>query len=127
MKKSLIVFIVIVSAAFLTYGCAAKDESVTHGDAAGKTITIATGDFFEACDKWAPGETVNFSFTSSQPVMFNVHYHEKHTKMYAIKDVLVDEFGGSFVVQSDAIHCCLWQNNNPKFVTLTYNMEVEKQ
>ena len=126
MKKSLLLFVV-VAATLLIQGCAAKDESVAHGDAAGKTITIATGDFFEACDKWAPGETVNFSFTSSQPVMFNVHYHEKHAEMYAIKDVLVDEFGGSFVVQSDAIHCCLWQNNNPKFVTLTYNMEVEKQ
>ena len=126
MKKSLLLF-VIVAATILIQGCAAKEESVAHGDIKGKTTDIATGDFFEACDKFPPGSTVNYSFTSSKPVMFNVHYHEKHAKMYAIKDVLVDEFGGSFVVQSDAIHCCMWKNDNPKYVTLTYDMDVAEK
>ncbi|KPJ99645.1 MAG: hypothetical protein AMJ60_04370 [Desulfobacterales bacterium SG8_35] len=124
MKKVLSV-LVIVAAALLMNGCAAKEEKAAHSDIKGKTITIATGDFFEACDKWTPGDKVSFAFTSSAPVMFNVHYHQKHAKMYAIDQTLVDTFDGSFIVQSDDIHCCMWKNDNPKFVTLTYDMTVE--
>ena len=125
MKKSLIVFVVVAAAALLIQGCAAKDESVAHGDITGNKSDIATGDFLEACEKFTPGATVNYSFTSSQPVMFNVHYHEKHAKVYAVEKTLTDKLEGSFVVQSDAIHCCMWENDNPKYVTLTYEMSVE--
>ena len=59
--------------------------------------------------------------------MFNVHYNQKHAKVYAIEQTLSDNFEGSFIVQSDDIHCCMWKNENPKFVTLTYDMSIEKQ
>ena len=125
MKKGLISFMIATLAVLLISGCAAKEDKAAHEDIKGKTIDIATGDFFEACDKWAPGDKVSFTFTSSAPVMFNVHYHQKHAKMYAIEQTLVDTFEGSFIVQSDDIHCCMWKNDNPKFVTLTYDMSVE--
>lgn len=125
MKKEMIVLLVIGAALLLINGCAAKDDKAAHEGIKGKKITIATGDFFEACDKWQPGAKVNFAFTSSKPVMFNVHYHEKHGKMYAVKDVMVDKYDGSFVVQSDNIHCCFWKNTNDKYVTMTYDMSLE--
>ena len=128
MKKTIISIVIVAAAALFINGCAAKEDSAAHGDIKGKTIDIATGDFFEACDKFTPGSTVNFSFTSSKPVMFNVHFHEKHEKVYAVEQTLVDKLEGSFVVQSDAIHCCMWENKNPKYVTMTYDMSVaEKQ
>jgi hypothetical protein len=127
MKKTLFSLLIIAVAALFINGCAAKEEKAAHGDVSGKSITIATGDFFEACDKWAPGDKVNFTFTSSKPVMFDVHYHEKHAKVYAIEQTLVDKFEGSFIVKSEDIHCCMWKNDNDKFVTLTYDMSVEKQ
>ena len=127
MRKGLIVLVIVSFAALFLSGCAAKDGEVAHEDIKGKTITIATGDFFEACDKWTPGDKVNFTFTSSKPVVFNVHYHEKHAKMYSIKDTLVDEFDGSFVVESENIHCCMWKNDNSKYITLTYDMSIEPQ
>jgi len=70
---------------------------------------------------------VNFSFTSSKPVMFNVHYHEKHAKVYAVEQTLTDKFEGSFVVQNESVYCCMWENDNPKYVTLTYDMNVVKK
>jgi hypothetical protein len=127
MKKTLFSLLIVAVAALFIHGCAAKEEKAAHGDVSGKTITIATGDFFEACDKWTPGDKVNFTFTSSKPVMFDVHYHEKHAKAYAIEQTLVDKFEGSFIVKSEDIHCCMWKNDNDKFVTLTYDMTVEKQ
>jgi hypothetical protein len=127
MKKTLFSLLIVAVAALFIQGCAAKEEKAAHGDLKGKTTTIATGDFYEACDKWTPGDKVNFTFTSSKPVMFDVHYHEKHAKAYAIEQTLVDKFEGSFIVKSEDIHCCMWKNDNDKFVTLTYDMTVEKQ
>ena len=127
MRKGLIVLAIVSFAALFISGCAAKEEKAAHEDIKGKTITIGTGDFYEACDEWTPGDKVNFSFTTTQPVTFNVHYHEKHAKMYAIEDTKVKEFGGSFVVESENIHCCMWKNDNSKYVTLTYDMSIDKQ
>ena len=47
--------------------------------------------------------------------------------MYAIEDTMTENYEGSFIVQTDDIHCCMWKNDNPKNVTLTYDMSVEKQ
>ena len=125
MNKRLISFVVIF-AVLLIGGCGAKEQKAAHGDIKGKTIDIATGDFFEACDKWKPGDKVSFNFTSSAPVMFNVHYHTKMDKKYAIEQTLVDTFEGSFIVETDDIHCCMWVNNNPNFVTLTSDLRLER-
>ena len=125
MKKRIFSFVIIFAALLFISGCGAKEEKAAHGDIKGHTIDIATGDFYEACDKWKPGDKVSFSFTSSAPVMFNVHYHTRMAKVYAIEQTLVDTFEGSFVVQSNDIHCCMWKNDNPNFVTLTYDMSVE--
>lgn len=127
MRKGFIVLVIFSVAAFMLSGCSAKGEKASHGDISGTTIDIATGDFFEACDNWAPGDKVNFAFTSTKPVMFNVHYHQKTSKKYAIKQTLVDKFEGSFIVESDDIHCCMWKNENQNYITLTYQMSVEKQ
>ena len=127
MKKGFILVVIAVTAALFISGCATKEEKAAHEDIKGKALTIATGDFFEACDTWTPGDKVSFKFTSSEPVMFNVHYHQKHAKVYAIEQTLKDNFEGSFVVQTEDIHCCMWKNDNPNFITLTYDMTVEKQ
>jgi len=126
MKKGLILLVSIAAVALLLGGCASKGvaDKASQGGKESHTLTIATGDFHEFCDMWEVGETVKFAFTSTKPVMFNVHYHAGHEKQYAIKDVLVDDFSGNFVVQNKEVHCGMWQNNNDSFVKLTYEMEV---
>ena len=125
MKKSFLVLMVFAMATLLITSCATKEEKVSHEDIKGKKITISTGDWYEACDKWAPGTKVNLEFKSSQPVSFDVHYHMKHKKMYAIEKTTTDSYTGSITVESDAIYCCMWKNDNPKYVTVTYDMSVE--
>jgi len=125
MKKGIGLLVTAILAALLIISCAAKEEKAAHSDIKGHSIDISTGDFYEACDKWPPGAKVSFKFTSTAPVMFNVHYHQKHAKVYAIEQTLVDTYEGSFIVQSDDIHCCMWKNDNPDFVTLKYDMSVE--
>jgi hypothetical protein len=126
MKKGIILLLAIAMAAFFIGGCAAK-KGTGSGSVMGKTIDIATGDFHEACNQWKPGDKVNITFTSTKPVMFNVHYHAKHKKEYAIEQTMTDKFAGSFVVESNEIYCGMWQNNNDNYITMTYDIKVEKQ
>ena len=130
MKKTVIASATVVLAALLLSGCAAKEEKTARADVMGQPMTIVPGDFLEECDmdkNWTPGARVSVNFTSSAPVMFNVHYHEKHAKMYAVEQTVTDHFEGSFIVQGEGIHCGMWKNDTDKDVTLTYNIGVEKQ
>lgn len=127
MQKKIISLLIFAAAALLIHGCAAKEESAKHEDMAGNTATITSGDFYESCDmekRWKPGTTVNYTFSSSKPVVFEIHYHEKHAKVYPVQPTLADNIEGSFIVESDAIHCCMWKNENPDQVTVTFNMSV---
>jgi len=126
MKKGLILP-VIIAAALLISACAAREEKAARNDNQGQPITIAAGDFYEACNNWAPGDMVTFKFTSSLPVMFDVHYHDNYAKMYTIEQTLAENLDGSFVVNTDAVHCCMWKNDNTKDVTLAYDLSAGKQ
>ena len=128
MKRNILVLLLTVLVVVLISGCAATDGSKPkHAEMKGKKTTIATGDFFEACDKFPVGATVEYTFTSVKPVMFNVHYHAKRSKVYAVEEQLTDEKSGSFVVDSEAIYCCMWENKGNKATKLTYDMVVKKK
>ena len=128
MKKNLITLLGIFLAALFMSGCAAQRgmETGSAADMENHTVTIAAGQFHEYCEMWDVGDTVKFAFTSTKPVLFNVHYHVDHVKHYPINDVLTDDFSGNFVIQNKEIHCGLWQNNNDEYVKLTFNVEVTK-
>ena len=142
MKKGGISFVLVAAAALLISGCVtttgpettAGPETTTVPEASkameqGVTVGIGPGGFHEACeDEWKVGDTIKCSFTSSKPVVFNVHYHDaKEVKHYSIKDVLVDDFSANFTVQDKHVHCGMWQNNSGSFVKLTYEIEVVKE
>ena len=127
MKRNILILLLAGFVALFVSGCATTDSGKPgHAEKKGKRVTISTGDFFEACDKFSVGDTIEYSFTSTKPVMFNVHYHDKRTKVYPVEEHLTDETSGSFVVESKAIYCCMWDNKNPKAVKMTYEMDVKE-
>jgi len=128
MKRTFLAVVFVFFLAMFVNGCATKGGSgmASEPGKENHTLTIATGDSYEFCDRWQVGDTVKFSYSSSKPVTFNVHYHAKHKKAYSIKDTLSDEFSGSFTVDNDEIHCGMWQNNNDKFIKLSFEVEVMK-
>ena len=126
MRNGIISLVIVAVAVLLVNGCATKKP--THGDIKGETITITTGDWYEACDKWSAGDKVNIAFSSSKPVMFEVHYHKvrSNEKIYAVEQTLLDTFNDSIIVESEEIYCCMWKNDNPDYITLTYDMSIDK-
>jgi hypothetical protein len=129
MKKAIPIFACLLLAGLLLSSCASKETAATDSTAekASHTVSVSTGDFHEFCDIWDVGDTVNVTFTSTKPVAFNVHYHTAYSKHYPIEEAVVDNFSGSFVVDSKDTHCGMWTNNNDKFVKVTYTMEVVKK
>jgi PBP1b-binding outer membrane lipoprotein LpoB len=140
MKKVIVTILMVAASILLINGCVAKGPETTTSFGTTKptkmaqvepqshTVGIAAGGFHEACeDEWKVGYTVKCSFTSTKPVVFNVHYHDsKDVKHYNISDILVDDFSDSFTVQNENVHCAMWQNNSDSFVKLTYQIEVVK-
>jgi hypothetical protein len=127
MKKSFKIILLSGLAILLIGGCAAKEEGEMSSQTKmkGTTVSVSTGDSYEFCDNWKPGQTVNFSFVTSKPVDFDVHYHAKRDKFYPVKKGNVKEFSGSFTVESPNIHCLMWANNNNSYVKLTYDVKAE--
>ena len=142
MRKGLISLVIIAATLLLVSGCKttgsetstmpekkAMPEKTTQAGPMSQTVGIGPGGFHESCeDEWKAGDTIKCSFTSSNPVVFNVHYHDaKEVKHYSIKDVLVDDFSANFTVQDKHVHCGMWQNNSGSFVKLTYEIEMVKE
>ena len=143
MRKGLMSLVIVAAAALFISGCvttgsettAAGPETTTMPEKTSPaglqshTVGVAPGGFHEACeDEWKVGDTVKCSFTSTKPLVFNVHYHDaKEQKHYSIKDVLTDDFSDSFTVQNNNVHCGMWENTSGTFVKLTYEIEMEKE
>jgi hypothetical protein len=143
MKKELILLVIVAAAALLISGCVTTtgpEKTAMPEKTAGPakiaqtgpqsiTVGIGPGGFHESCeDEWKVGDTIKCSFTSTSPVVFNVHYHDaNHVKHYSIEDVLVDDFSADFTVQNENVHCGMWQNNSGSFVKLTYEIEMVKE
>ena len=121
MRKDLFAFSIIAMAALLINGCVtAKKEKVpkvSFEDITGRTVTVETGGWHEDCNKLAAGATLNLSFKSSKPGLYDIHYHRRNEKH--------DLFKGSFQVEAEAVYCFMFLNKNSEPVTLTYDMSVE--
>ncbi len=127
MKRNILILLLAGFVALFVSGCATTDTaSPTHAEKKGKKLTIATGETEEVCDLFSPGTTVEYFFTSTKPVLFNIHYHDKRTKEYPVEEHLTDNASGSFVVDTKATYCCSWENQNPKAVKMTYEMDVKE-
>ena len=129
MRKDLFAFSIIAMAALLINGCVtAKKEKVpkvSFEDITGRTVTVETGGWHEDCNKLAAGDTLNLSFKSSKPGLYDIHYHRRNEKHDLKNQALADGFKGSFQVEAEAVYCFMFLNKNPEPVTLTYDMSVE--
>ena len=119
-----------VAAVLLMSGCAATETATTakpqHIDAGQQQeeVIIASSSFYEACDKLSPGQQVEYSFTISQPVNFNVHYHTAQEIHYPVQKENIDSMSGVFTAEAKATYCCMWTNKQPVPVSLTYDFKI---
>jgi hypothetical protein len=119
-----------VAAVLLISGCAATETATTtkpqHIDAGQQQgeVIIASSSFYEACEWLSPGQQVEYSFVISKPVDFNVDYHTAEGAHSPVQKENIDSMSGVFTAEAKATYCCMWSNNQPVPVSLTYDFKI---
>ncbi len=88
------------------------------------TFGLSPGDHREVCHTLKPGDKRRYSFTSTVPVEFNIHYH--------VEDAAIDLAVGhnlrgkdglmSATAQREEIYCWMWVNLQRQSAELTFRI-----
>ena len=91
-------------------------------EARGAVPTVTPRDYAEVNLNMEPGDAFNFSWTSSSPVYFNVHYHGADGTERPIEE-RTDALEGSFVADMTEVYALLWRNEGTSDVEITLELD----
>ena len=67
----------------------------------------------EPCLKMAAGERLEFSFSASAPVGFNIHYHELDDSVhFPVHSDAIASRAGIYIAPLSRTYCLMWTNNH---------------
>ena len=93
----------------------AKDEPSSQ--------SIAPGKIHEICITLKPKEHLRYSFTATEKLSFNIHYHTGHKVNYHVSERMTSESKGTFKPISEQKYCLMWTNWSSASVELHVAME----
>ncbi len=73
-----------------------------------------------------PRDVLNYSFTSSAPLDFNIHCHEGGNVICPVKTTSAGETG-KYYAEKEQIYCLMWTNTQTTPVQLKYTFSLEKK
>lgn len=80
---------------------------------------------YEECFELKRGETLEYSFTSSRPLDFNIHYHAMDGLHYPVKEKNIRSRKGTLVCDEQKYYtedqeafCMMWENHEDAFINL---------
>lgn len=88
-----------------------------------KEMPVAPGKFVEVCEKLAAGSKVGWSFEASNPVDFNIHYHEGKDVHYPARKAQVTRDEGTLAATPPQTYCWMWSNKGKAPLTLQFRLE----
>jgi hypothetical protein len=107
--------------AFLANGC--SSFQVKNGT----DVTMNPSALHEECVELMPRDVLSYSFKASDPVDFNIHYHEETNIVYPVSKKNSSGEEGKFYADKEQTYCLMWTNIQTKPVRLTYTFKVEKK
>jgi hypothetical protein len=91
-----------------------------------KAVAIAPSESHEDCYEVGPGQKLVYSFESSKPVAFSIHYH-KYRKMVVVKEEKeLSKYKGEYAPTEKHEYCLMWTNNQSVPVFVNYTKSVSK-
>ena len=81
----------------------------------------------EDCIDLFPGDVMVYSFRSSGPVDFNIHFHSEGTITYPVSEKNILNKEGKFSPERKQFYCLMWTNPQKEPVHLTYTYNVVKK
>jgi hypothetical protein len=87
------------------------------------TMTIAGGKSAEACGQIDPRFPVDWRYSASAPLDFNIHRHSGEDVIHATKSVLSREDRGRHAPTFSFEWCWMWTNTSSADVTVRVDMK----
>lgn len=97
-----------LAAAFLVVGCGPKPTESADAKAV-RDHALAPYAMHEECLRMASGERVEYYFTSTEPVDFNIHYHDAGAVLMPIVRDKTRDDSGVFAPRIAADYCLMWE------------------
>ena len=88
--------------------------------------SLAPHALHEDCMKLAPGDRLDYRFTSSAPVAFNVHYHAGNAVVMPIAREAITADSGIFQPALAEDYCLMWEAG-PEPTALDYRVAVRRR
>ncbi len=115
--------------AFIIHACSTAE---VKGPSFNESVHIVPGDSYEECVELVPNQLMHYSFTSSDKVNFNVHYHTAESILYPVNEKNITSWKGSmspddfeYYSKDQEFFCMMWDNLNTETVDITFNYYVE--
>jgi hypothetical protein len=87
-------------------------------------INIKASDVYEKCIKIEPSQTLHYSFRSSKPLKFNLHYHLLDRTVFHINEETAGREEIFHPVKDQKVYCMELRNTNPETVNLDYGYTI---
>ncbi len=97
----------------ITFGA---DQRFSH------SFEVAPGKIAEACGKLPAGAAVQWRFSASGPLDFNVHYHQGKAVTYPVKQTASAGANGSLRGAVDEPYCWMWKNTSTQPARVTIEL-----
>ena len=86
--------------------------------------TIDAGDVHELCLVLNRDQSLDYTFTATQPLAFNIHYHAGNEVFYPVAEHRAAVGEAVFVAESEQEYCLMWTNRTAGQVTLAAEYAV---
>jgi hypothetical protein len=97
--------------------------SIVHADE-DRSLNLRTGEVHESCHKLDDGVKLSYSFESSSPALFNIHYHQGKEIIYPVAEQIMMSNEGTLSADSMQTYCLMWTNPQSQTLTLRYKVEL---
>lgn len=92
-----------------------------------KPTVIKPGKMYEKCMAVTAAQKLEYQFTTSKPVNFNIHFHVGDAVYYPVKrDKTTGEADRFQPTKAKEDYCLMWENKTSEDVELKYSAKVVK-
>ena len=120
MKRALGVVLLVAT------GCATQSPADPDAPKAASGFGLAPYSLHEECFKLAPGDRLDYRFSSNVPVAFNIHYHERNAVVMPIAREAVMIDSGIFQPALAQEYCLTWEAGAAA-ATLDYRFAIRRR
>lgn len=107
----------------MSAGVSATEIRWSAADTADHTTTIAPGKAAELCGQIEPRLPVDWRYSATGPLTFNIHRHSGDEVVYAMRSYLTREQNGKLSPTFSFEWCWMWSNETAETVTVQVNLK----